>query len=611
MTDYTKFFVTKSLKLTDAWTSKDTGMTWVGDLNGDGYSDLIIPGASYPNNGNTPQQGYVFVGDNKGNFIPLSSINFPISALKTVHPREIVTADFNNDGISDIFIASHGYDTDPFPGEQNKLFLSRKDGTWYDETGSLPQISDFSHSATIGDINGDGWKDIFVGNLGGGDRSIQTSYTLINDGTGHFTKSTDVIPTLPGQVLSFEYNGYTASLFADLNGDSRDELIVGTMGGNSTNGSKILWNTGAGFNNSNVTNFPSGHQSGSDFITGDLCTLDINNDGLLDIVALSTANNPFYQGAYVDVYINKGNKVFENATQQTIGASATHVNGNWSVFLTKLDANNDGLVDIALSQYNGPSQTDSDALFLLLNKGNGLFQSVKYSDVSSDHNMFSYNSIPIKTSSGIGFISPYNMNGILYGNELLSTKPLPKFAFGIGQLELLGSRSQYTINESASTVTVTDNIANRDGTQSLLDIQQRIKFTDGSLALDVTNTADNSLVYRIYQAAFARSPDEGGFRYWMDQHNNNGLSFGSMASGFINSTEFKTKYGANPTNSQLVDLLYQNVLGRQGEAGGVTYWNNELNSGHQTKEQVLIGFSGSPENVAKTAANIDHGYWLI
>lgn len=145
----------------------------------------------------------------------------------------------------------------------------------------------------------------------------------------------------------------------------------------------------------------------------------------------------------------------------------------------------------------------------------------------------------------------------------------------------------------------------------VLDFVEIVKFKDGSLIFDVQNTADNSLVYRLYQAAFARTPDEGGFRFWVDQHNNNNQSFNSISSQFIASTEFKTKYGSNPTNAQLVDLLYQNVLGRAGEAGGVSYWNNELNTGHQSKEQVLIGFAGSPENVANTAANIDKGYWFV
>lgn len=610
MTDYTNFFSARPVKLADNWTSKNIGIQWVGDLNGDGNTDLIVPGASYPNNGNIPQQGYVLVGDNKGNFTPLPSTTFPNASLKTVHSREIVTADFNNDGVSDIFIASHGYDIDPFPGEQNKLFLSRKDGTWTDETGSLPQLLDFSHSATIGDINGDGWKDIFVGNLGGGDRSIQTSYALINDGTGHFTKSTDVIPALSGQVLSFEYNGYTASLLADLNGDIKDELIVGTMGGNSKNGSKILWNTGAGFNNNNVTNFPAGHQAGSDFITGDICAIDVNNDGLNDIIALSTSNNPFYQGAFIDVYLNKGNNSFDNATQQVIGSSASHIAGNWSVFLTKIDANNDGLIDVAMSQYSGPSQTSPDSVFLLLNKGNGTFQSVTYGDISADHNMFSYDAMPIRTSLGIGFVSPYAINGILSGNELLATKPLPKFAYGVGELDLQGSRSDYTILQTANSIAVTDNVANRDGTQTLLDIQQRIKFQDGSLVFDVTNNTGNALVYRIYKAAFARTPDEGGFRFWVDQHNVNGLDFNSMASAFRTSDEFRQKYG-DLTNNDYVTKLYSNVLGRTPDSDGLSWWQNQLNSGNASRDQVLIGFAGSSENIKGTAPNIDHGYWLI
>ena len=43
-------------------------------------------------------------------------------------------------------------ETEPFPGEQNRLYLSRPGGGWRDATSELPRLSDFSHSAAIGDM---------------------------------------------------------------------------------------------------------------------------------------------------------------------------------------------------------------------------------------------------------------------------------------------------------------------------------------------------------------------------------------------------------------------------------------------------------------------------
>jgi hypothetical protein len=137
------------------------------DLNGDGNQDLIVLGASYPFNGitsPTPQPGRIFFGDGSGGFTLVPESVFPIASLTTVHAREVVISDLNGDQRPDIFIANHGWDTNPFPGEQNLLFLSQSNGSWINATARLPQLSDFSHSATIGDIDGNGTNDIVVGN---------------------------------------------------------------------------------------------------------------------------------------------------------------------------------------------------------------------------------------------------------------------------------------------------------------------------------------------------------------------------------------------------------------------------------------------------------------
>lgn len=171
------------------------------------------------------------------------------------------------------------------------------------------------------------------------------------------------------------------------------------------------------------------------------------------------------------------------------------------------------------------------------------------------------------------------------------------------------SRSSYTITKLPGDIISVKNNGSTPGTAFLTSIE-KLQFTDGFLVFDVQNTADNSLIYRLYQAAFGRTPDDGGFHYWTGRHDQ-GLSLNEMAAQFRTSAEFSQKFGSNVSTDQYVDLLYKNILGRAGEAGGVSYWTSELNTGHLTKDQVLIGFAGSPENVTKTAVNIDNGYWLV
>lgn len=171
-----------------------------------------------------------------------------------------------------------------------------------------------------------------------------------------------------------------------------------------------------------------------------------------------------------------------------------------------------------------------------------------------------------------------------------------------------GASSQYDVTVQNGSVVVKDNVHGRDGVDTLVNVEH-VKFTDGVVAADVPVTADNALIYRLYQAAFARMPDEDGLRFWIGAHNN-GQSITAVADYFLGSPEFSQKYGGALTNSQYIDLLYQNILGRAGDANGLAFWNGLLDNGGATKSAALIGFAGSPENVLNTAAHIDHGFFI-
>lgn len=136
---------------------------------------------------------------------------------------------------------------------------------------------------------------------------------------------------------------------------------------------------------------------------------------------------------------------------------------------------------------------------------------------------------------------------------------------------------------------------------------ERLKFDDGVLALDTSGTAGQA--YRVYQAAFDRTPDVAGLSHWIKAMDE-GLSLDGVARGFVSSSEFVEVYGSNPTVKDFVAKLYQNVLGRDGEAGGVTYWESQLANG-QSQAQVLAGFAESTENVTGVAAAISDWIWFV
>lgn len=144
------------------------------------------------------------------------------------------------------------------------------------------------------------------------------------------------------------------------------------------------------------------------------------------------------------------------------------------------------------------------------------------------------------------------------------------------------------------------------GTDTLVNIE-RLQFSDSVLAFDTDGNAGQ--VYRLYQAAFARTPDTVGL-----SHNihlvDTALTLRQMAGAFEQSAEFTQRYGASTTDAQYITLLYQNVLHRGPDATGYAGWQQRLADGTWSRADVLIGFSESPENQANVAGAIQNGILL-
>ena len=167
-----------------------------------------------------------------------------------------------------------------------------------------------------------------------------------------------------------------------------------------------------------------------------------------------------------------------------------------------------------------------------------------------------------------------------------------------------GKRSNYTLTKNTSSYTVS---SSAEATDTLTNIE-RLQFSDLTVALDISGTAGQA--YRVYQAAFNRKPDNGGLKYWIQQMDG-GKKLSEVASGFIASNEFKALYGANPSNDQFVAKLYNNVLGRSPDTGGFNYWVGLLNDKQIDMTSTLVNFSESPENQAGVIGVIQNGIDLV
>ncbi len=109
-------------------------------------------------------------------------------------------------------------------------------------------------------------------------------------------------------------------------------------------------------------------------------------------------------------------------------------------------------------------------------------------------------------------------------------------------------------------------------------------------------------VVRLYFAAFNRIPDYPGLTNWVNAYRA-GMPLAAIAQAFATSPEFLQTYG-NLNNTQYVTLLYNNVLGRAPDAGGLAAWVGALNSNTLTRGQVLLGFSESAEYLATSSNKV-------
>lgn len=164
------------------------------------------------------------------------------------------------------------------------------------------------------------------------------------------------------------------------------------------------------------------------------------------------------------------------------------------------------------------------------------------------------------------------------------------------------ARSAVTINRDASGRPAS--IISPQGQDTVVNVE-RVEFIDGTLAFDTGVGETAGAVYRFYLTVFDRAPDVAGLTYWIAAMDA-GKSILDVAANFVDSDEFDSLYGVDPSAETYVAKLYQNILGREGDAQGVAYWEGQLEAG-ATRAQVLFGFSEGPEYVAGVAPILADG----
>ncbi len=132
------------------------------DYNNDGHRDiLILRGAWLNRGGHHPNSLLKNNGD--GTFTDVTKS----AGIFSLHPTQTASwADINNDGYLDLFIGNETLNNNIHPCE---LYINQKDGTFREmsEAHGLGKINAFVKGVTFGDINNDGWQDLYISVMGG------------------------------------------------------------------------------------------------------------------------------------------------------------------------------------------------------------------------------------------------------------------------------------------------------------------------------------------------------------------------------------------------------------------------------------------------------------
>jgi Ca2+-binding RTX toxin-like protein len=321
-----------------------------GDVNGDGFDDLIV-GAYYNAAGGAGAgAAYVIFGKASGLAdIDLGSLaatdGFKITGDAAGDEAGIAVSsagDVNGDGFDDIIIGATGVDQFSYPyhgavgaayviyGKESGFTnidlgaLSSADGFKITGDGALDSFGRSVSSA--GDVNGDGFDDMLVGaylNDAGGNNS-GAAYVIFGKESGLTNIDIATLGSADGfriqGDLAYDYTAKSVSSAGDINGDGFDDIIIGASGvsanGSGAGAAYVIYGKAAGFGNIDLGTMTSADGfriigAAVDDYTGLSVSSagDVNGDGFDDLIVgapLNDASGRLNAGAAWVIYGKAG-----------------------------------------------------------------------------------------------------------------------------------------------------------------------------------------------------------------------------------------------------------------------------------------------------------------
>lgn len=303
-----KEFVKRTLK-----TGKGPGSVEVADFNKDGFPDLVIA------NSNDSSLS-IYLNDGRGNFTEAKGSPF----FANRYPNDIAITDFNNDGNLDLCVANtEAKFLSVFAGNGKGQFQQVKNSPF------LVHAKPHTHGIVVGDFNGDGFIDLATDDWGENKILI-----IFGDGKGNFGKE---------MFFNVGNRPYQRLRSADINNDGKPDIVTTNLEGN--NATVLLGNGNGTFLEPEGSPFQCGAAPFGVAIG------DVNGDGNPDLAIVNsptiTAESKGVDGLWI--LLGNGHGKFS-----TLYGSPFKT-GKSPSRLAIADLDNDGINDIALTNYNDKS----------------------------------------------------------------------------------------------------------------------------------------------------------------------------------------------------------------------------------------------------------------
>lgn len=311
-----------ALIITGAVSDNDFGNSvgTAGDVNGDGYTDVVIGAPGYMSN---TGRAYVYLGSADGlSPVPVFTATGEGTNNYFGFPAE-TAGDVNGDGYDDVIIGASGL---PF-STLGRAYLYLGSSAGLNATPALTMTGDppgdgfGSQVGTAGDVNGDGYSDLLIS---------RANIAHVYHGSANGINLTPVFtaPTFASPLIA-------AGTAGDVNGDGYADIVLGEYGYFSSTGQvKVYLGSSAGALATPVftaTGLALGERFGFSVGTAG----DINGDGYADIVIAAEGRE--------NIYLGSG-----DGPESTPAFTVTHSAGDLYTVGTAGDVNADGYADVIL-----------------------------------------------------------------------------------------------------------------------------------------------------------------------------------------------------------------------------------------------------------------------